>query len=115
VDTSLGWRFINPVFSARDGLVSKNASAPVARTTLSMGETAEEVAALDGITRQECDAFSLRSHQRAIADINAGRFRQEIVPVHTKSGIVEIDEGPRNDSSMERLGMLPTIFREGEW
>jgi hypothetical protein len=118
VDTSIGWRFINPVFSARDGLVSKNASAPVrqspvARTTLSMGETAEEVAALDGITRQECDAFSLRSHQRAIAAINAGRFRQEIVPVHTKSGVVEIDEGPRNDSSMERLGMLPTIFREG--
>ncbi len=46
-----------------------------------MGETAEEVAALDGITRAESDAFALRSHERAVAAIDAGRFAAEIVPV----------------------------------
>ena len=66
-DTSLGWRFTNPRFDAL--------------TTLSMGETAEEVATLDGITREDSDAFALRSHQRAVAATNDGRFRAEIVPV----------------------------------
>ena len=51
------------------------------KITLSMGETAEEVAALDGISREECDAFALRSHQRAIAAQDAGRFAGEIAPV----------------------------------
>jgi acetyl-CoA acetyltransferase family protein len=91
-DTSLGWRFTNPGFAADQ--------------TLSMGETAEEVAALDGITRDESDAFALRSHQRAIAATDAGHFAAEIV------GDVLIDEGPRRDTSRERLAKLRPVFRK---
>ncbi|MFG1606611.1 thiolase family protein [Actinoplanes sp. NPDC049265] len=95
VDTSLGWRFTNPVFKQRD------------RTTISMGETAEEVAALDGITRADSDAFALRSHQRAIAAIDAGRFDAELVAV----GDVTADEIPRRGSTLEKLGSLKPVFR----
>lgn len=97
-DTSLGWRFTNPRFAATD--------------TLSMGETAEEVAALDGITRADSDAFALRSHQRAVAARDAGRFDREIVPVPVKDGEVTHDEGPRPSTTLEKLGSLRTIFRE---
>ncbi|MCX4815495.1 thiolase family protein [Streptomyces sp. NBC_01239] len=98
-DTSLGWRFTNPRFAAQQ--------------TLSMGETAEEVAALDGITRAESDAFALRSHQRAVAAQESGRFDREIVPVAVKDGEVTRDEGPRPGTTLEKLGSLRTIFREG--
>ncbi|WP_329244145.1 thiolase family protein [Streptomyces sp. NBC_01478] len=98
-DTSLGWRFTNPRFAAQQ--------------TLSMGETAEEVAALDGITRAESDAFALRSHQRAVAAQESGRFDREIVPVVVKDGEVTRDEGPRPGTTLEKLGSLRTIFREG--
>ncbi|MGI5255292.1 thiolase family protein [Actinacidiphila glaucinigra] len=97
-DTSLGWRFTNPRFASGD--------------TLSMGETAEEVAALDGITRADSDAFALRSHQRAVAAQEAGRFDREIVPVAVKGGEVTRDEGPRPSTTLEKLGSLRTIFRE---
>jgi acetyl-CoA acetyltransferase family protein len=96
VDTSLGWRFTNPVFQQRD------------KTTLSMGETAEEVAALDGITRADSDAFALRSHQRAIAAIDAGRFDAELVAV----GDVTTDEIPRRGSTPAKLGALKPVFRK---
>ncbi|UUU36535.1 acetyl-CoA C-acyltransferase [Streptomyces sp. CA-210063] len=96
-DTSIGWRFTNPRFPAT--------------TTLSMGETAEEVAALDGITRLDADAFALRSHRRALAAQQAGRFAKEIVPVPVKDGEVTQDEGPRPSTSLERLGGLRTVFR----
>ncbi|MFE9438840.1 thiolase family protein [Streptomyces sp. NPDC006602] len=96
-DTSIGWRFTNPRFPAT--------------TTLSMGETAEEVAALDGITRLEADAFALRSHRRAVAAQQAGRFDKEIVPVPVKDGEVTQDEGPRPSTSLERLGALRSSFR----
>ncbi|MET7569105.1 thiolase family protein [Streptomyces sp. NPDC005492] len=96
-DTSLGWRFTNPRFAAQD--------------TLSMGETAEEVAALDGITRAESDAFALRSHRRAVAAQEAGHFDQEIVQVPVKDGEVTRDEGPRPGTTLEKLGSLRTIFR----
>ncbi|MER7923314.1 thiolase family protein [Streptomyces sp. NPDC096057] len=98
-DTSLGWRFTNPRFAAQQ--------------TLSMGETAEEVAALDGITRAESDAFALRSHQRAVAAQESGRFDREIVPVAVKDGEVTRDEGPRPGTTLEKLGSLRTIFRDG--
>jgi 3-oxoadipyl-CoA thiolase len=91
-DTSLGWRFTNPKFAPDQ--------------TLSMGETAEEVAALDGITRDESDAFALRSHRRAIAAIDAGHFTAEIV------GDVTVDEGPRRDTSAEKLAKLKPAFRK---
>ncbi|WP_406272366.1 thiolase family protein [Actinacidiphila glaucinigra] len=97
-DTSLGWRFTNPRFTPKD--------------TLSMGETAEEVAALDGITRADSDAFALRSHLRAVAAQEAGRFDREIVPVAVKGGEVTRDEGPRPSTTLEKLGSLRTIFRE---
>ncbi|HEX9231151.1 MAG TPA: thiolase family protein [Jatrophihabitantaceae bacterium] len=95
VDSSLGWRFANPRFDSK--------------TTLSMGETAEEVAALDGISREDSDAFALRSHQRAVAATEAGRFAREIVAV----GGVTVDEGPRPSTSMEKLASLRPAFRAG--
>jgi acetyl-CoA acetyltransferase family protein len=106
VDTSLGWRFTNPVFTRHDR--SAGTRPEDRRITLSMGETAEEVAALDGITRAESDAFALRSHDRAIAAIDAGRFGGEIVPV----GDVTTDEIPRRGSTLEKLGALKTVFRK---
>lgn len=98
-DTSLGWRFTNPRFPAT--------------TTLSMGETAEEVAALDGISRLEADAFALRSHRRAVAARTAGRFAAEIVPVPVADGEMTEDEGPRPTTTLEKLSSLRTVFRPG--
>ncbi len=102
-DTALGWRFVNPRMPALDA----------GRATYSMGETAEEVAALDGISREASDAFALRSHERAVAAAKDGRFDAEIVPVDTPDGTVTADEGPRADTSLERLARLRPAFREG--
>jgi 3-oxoadipyl-CoA thiolase len=97
-DSSLGWRFGNPRFAAQ--------------TTLSMGETAEEVAALDGISRADSDAFALRSHQRAIAAMDAGRFAAEIIAVPLPDGgEVTADEGPRRATTLEKLAALRPVFR----
>ncbi|VXB26435.1 beta-ketoadipyl CoA thiolase [Microbacterium sp. 8M] len=98
-DTSIGWRFTNPRLAARD------------KATYSMPETAEEVARLDGITRENADAFALRSHQRAIAAIDAGRLAPEIVPVPVpRGGLVDTDEGPRRDTTLEILaGLRPVV------
>jgi acetyl-CoA acetyltransferase family protein len=112
-DTSLGWRFTNPRFAAADREVPPGAGPRTRKITLSMGETAEEVAALDGIGRAECDAFALRSHQRALAAIDAGRFAPEIVPVPVKDGEVTVDEGPRRTTSLEKLARLRPVFRDG--
>jgi 3-oxoadipyl-CoA thiolase len=105
-DTALGWRFTNPRLAAG--------------TTLSMGETAEELAALDGITRAEADAFALRSHRRALAAREAGHFDREIVPVRVpapgageEGGEVTRDEGPRPSTSAQKLAALRPAFREG--
>lgn len=116
-DTSLGWRFTNPRFAEADARVPDGASPDELRYTLSMGETAEEVATLEGLSRQECDAFALRSHERAIAAAEAGRFDGEIVPVtvHGRKGAtheVTADEGPRAGSNMESLGGLRPVFRQ---
>ena len=83
VDTSIGWRFTNPRLAARD------------KATLSMPETAEEVATQGGISRADADAFALRSHRNAVAARDSGRFAAEIVGVPTRAGIVDTDEGPR--------------------
>jgi len=107
VDSSLGWRFVNPVFKAHDK--SAGTGPNDRRVTLSMGETAEEVAALDGITRADSDAFALRSHERAIAAIDAGRFAAELTPV----GETTTDEIPRRGSTLEKLGSLKPVFRAG--
>jgi acetyl-CoA C-acetyltransferase len=98
-DTSIGWRFANPRLVARD------------KATFSMPETAEEVARVDGITREDADAFALRSHERAIAAIDAGRLAPEIVAVPAPRGaVVDTDEGPRRDTSLEALaGLRPVV------
>ncbi|MFC7789822.1 thiolase family protein [Microbacterium sp. MAHUQ-60] len=101
-DTSIGWRFANPKLLARD------------KATFSMPETAEEVARLDRITRADADAFALRSHQRAVAAIDAGRLAAEIVAVQTARGLVDTDEGPRRDTSLEALAKLRPVVAGGE-
>jgi acetyl-CoA acyltransferase len=92
---------------------------------LSMGLTAENVAREYHISREDQDAFALRSHQRALAAIQAGRFDHETIPltVHEtfydagKTQNIEtefhIDEGPRADTSLEALAKLPAVFRLG--
>ena len=97
-DTSIGWRFVNPILAARD------------KSTFSMPETGEEVARVYGISREDADAFALRSHQRAIAAIDAGRFDAEIVGVDTAAGTVLVDEGPRRETTAEVLaGLRPVV------
>lgn len=102
-DTSIGWRFTNPELQRRE------------RATLSMPETAEEVARLDGITRDDADAFAVESHRRALAAIAAGRFVDEIVPVPVaerrgETRIVDTDEGPRPGTTPEVLaGLRPVV------
>ncbi|MGY5058654.1 thiolase family protein [Streptomyces sp. 900105755] len=110
-DTALGWRFTNPRFTAADRDVPADAGPEAVKVTLSMGETAEEVAALDGITRADSDAFALRSHQRAVAAQEAGRFDREIVPVPVRDSEVARDEGPRPSTTLAKLGSLRTVFR----
>jgi acetyl-CoA C-acetyltransferase len=101
-DTSIGWRFPNPRLVARD------------KATFSMPETAEEVARIDGITREDADAFALRSHRRAAVAIDAGRFADEIVPVPTGGRALEVDEGPRRETSIEALAALRPVTANGE-
>jgi 3-oxoadipyl-CoA thiolase len=102
-DTVLGWRFVNPAFPAE--------------WTVSLGETAENVASRHGIDRDAQDRFALASQQKAAAAMAAGRFRDEIVavPVPTRRGeptLFEADEHPRPDSSLEGLAKLPAVFRD---
>jgi acetyl-CoA acyltransferase len=84
-----------------------------------MGITAEHVASRFGVSRADQDAFSFASHQRAIAAIGAGRFKEEIVPVPTRvyangawrEVMFEVDEGPRADTTVEALGKLRPAFK----
>ncbi|GAA1629522.1 thiolase family protein [Leucobacter chromiireducens] len=101
-DTSIGWRFTNPLLAARD------------KATFTMPETAEEVARVDGISREDADAFAVESHRRAVAAMAAGHFTDEIVPVNAPKGrqsvIVDTDEGPRPETSAEVLaGLRPVV------
>ena len=104
-DTTLGWRFTNPRLAEM-------------YYPYSMGETAENVAERWGITRQEQDRFALESQRRAAEAIAAGRFKDEIVPVPIpqRKGepiVVDTDEHPRPDTTLEKLAKLPPAFREG--
>ncbi len=79
-----------------------------------MGLTAENLAREYNISRVEQDAFALRSHRRAIAATESGVFAREIVPVPLPNGsLMEIDEGPRRDTSMEKLAALEPAFTKG--
>jgi 3-oxoadipyl-CoA thiolase len=104
-DTVLGWRFVNPRMAER-------------YSTESMGETAENVAERYGVSREDQDEFALESHRRAVAAGEAGRFDDEIVTVDAPQPkgdpvTVHADEGPRPDTSLERLAALRPAFREG--
>jgi acetyl-CoA C-acetyltransferase len=83
-----------------------------------MGNSAEFIADQFNVSRQEMDELALKSHQKAIAAIEAGKFEAEIVPVEVpqRKGpprLIETDEGPRSDTSMEALGRLRPVFQEG--
>ncbi|MCM2350751.1 MAG: thiolase family protein [Bacteriovoracaceae bacterium] len=102
-DTSIGWRFENPKMAEIFPL-------------LGMGETAEEVQNLHGISRENQDKFALASHQKAVKAQSEGKFKDEIVPITVtgKKGSVvfEADEGPRADTSLEKLAKLRPAFRK---
>ena len=101
-DTTIGWRFVNPVMRAQYGVDS-------------MPETAENVAADHNVSRADQDAFAYRSQMRASAAQKAGVFAREIVPVtiHGRRGdmVVDTDEHPRGDTTMEGLAKLKAAFR----
>jgi acetyl-CoA acyltransferase len=102
-DTTMGWRFVNPLMRAKYG-------------TDSMPETGENVADQFTISREDQDAFALRSHQRASAAIKDGRMAEEIVgvPVPQKKGDsvrVEKDEHPRPDTTIEALAKLKPVVK----
>ena len=104
-DTTIGWRFVNPLMKAQYGVDS-------------MPETGENVAEDYNVSRSDQDAFALRSQQRAVAAQQNGRLGREIVPVAIprKKGdpvVVDTDEHPRADTTLEGLAKLPTPFRQG--
>ena len=78
---------------------------------LQMGMTAEKVADRFDVSREAQDEYALRSHERAAAATDDGRFAEEIVPIDTEEGAVETDEGIRYDTSLEKLAGLPTVFK----
>ncbi len=94
----------------------KSAYAP--EDCISMGLTAENLAEKYGITREECDAFSVESHRRALAAIEAGWFDEQIIPVEVALGkgktvLVTRDESVRGDCTLESLSKLPPVFKAG--
>ncbi|WP_262296993.1 3-oxoadipyl-CoA thiolase [Microvirga sesbaniae] len=103
-DTTIGWRFINPLIKSQYGVDS-------------MPETGENVAADFNVSRQDQDAFALRSQKKAAAAQENGRLALEIVPVTIpkRKGdpvVVDRDEHPRGDTTLEQLAKLPTPFRK---
>ncbi len=104
-DTTLGWRFINPMIKAQYGVDS-------------MAETGENVAEEFQVTRQDQDAFALRSQERAAKAQAAGYFAAEIVPVEAPGGkagpiLVDKDEHPRPETTLDKLAKLKPIVRDG--
>jgi acetyl-CoA acetyltransferase family protein len=113
-DTTVGWRFNNPALDALYPIIS-------------LGETAENIADEMGITREDQDEFALESHRRAVAALDAGRFKDEIVPISVlqRKGdpiVVDTDEHPRYrrdgerfvlEADLEGLARLKPVFRPG--
>lgn len=102
-DTSIGWRFENSKMAQLFPL-------------LGMGETAEEVQKLHQISREDQDLFAYTSHQKALAAQARGEFKTEILPLNLESKkgvtVIENDEGPRQDTSLEKLAKLKAAFRK---
>lgn len=98
-NTALGWRFPNPAMEKIFPL-------------LSMGETAEEVAKANNISRKEQDQFAYESQKKAVAAQSSGAFTDEIIPVATKTSTVDKDEGPRTDTTLEKLATLKPVFKK---
>ncbi|HYP21290.1 MAG TPA: acetyl-CoA C-acyltransferase, partial [Chloroflexia bacterium] len=104
-DTTLGWRFTNPTLAEM-------------HHPFSMGETAENVAERWDVSREDQDAFALESQRKAGEAIEAGRFKDEIVPVTIpqRKGdplVVDTDEHPRPETTLEKLAKLQAAFRKG--
>ena len=102
-DTTIGWRFVNPLLKSQYGVDS-------------MPETAENVAAEFSVSREDQDRFALWSQQKCHSARESGRFEHEIVPVavpgrHSEPVLYDTDEHPRTDSTLEKLATLPTPFR----
>ncbi|MBC8455066.1 MAG: thiolase family protein [Deltaproteobacteria bacterium] len=104
-DTCLGWRYPNPKMEQMFPLEA-------------MGCTAENIVDRMGISREEQDAYALGSHHKAVAAQGAGAFTAEIVPITAPKGrrdtvLIDVDEGPRGDTSVEKLGRRRPAFRDG--
>jgi acetyl-CoA acyltransferase len=120
-DTTLGWRFVNPKMEEMDhtdslGEIAENLVGERYAGT-SEEERPEGLADDYDISREAQDRFTLRSHQKAVEATDENRFREESVPVTVKTRkeetVVEADEGPRRNASLETLAMLPSAFKEG--
>jgi acetyl-CoA acetyltransferase family protein len=103
-DSTLGWRFPNARLGELYPLISN-------------GESAENIAEKYHISRKDQDACALESHRRAVRAAETGRFKDEIAPIETpqKKGdkvLIDKDEGPRSDTSMEKLAALKALFRK---
>ena len=119
-DTTLGWRFVNPKMEEMGhtdslGVTAENLAEERFELTAEE-QKPEELANEYDISREKQDQFALHSHQKAVAAQDEKRFRDEIVPVTVKTrkseDVVEADEGPRRDTSLEKLGKLPPAFRK---
>lgn len=111
VDTSIGWRFTNPAFLT--GEQSRGGKA-----AFSMPETAEEVAHVYGVSREDCDQFAVQSHEKALTAVAAGRFADEIVPVTVRGRkgeetVIDTDEGPRPGTTPDVLAKLRPVVAGG--
>lgn len=120
-DTTLGWRFVNPRMEELGhtdslGMTAENLAEERFHLTAEE-QNPEELAAKYDVSREAQDRFALASHQKAIAATDEKRFREEIVPVTVKTRksetVVEADEGPRRDASLDKMAKLRPAFREG--
>jgi len=120
-DTTLGWRFVNPRMEEMGytdslGMTAENLAQERFKFTPEE-QRPEELAGLYDISRERQDRFALRSHEKAVAAQDKQRFSDEIVPVTVRTRrseiVVEADEGPRRDTSLEQLAKLKPVFKQG--
>ena len=120
-DTTLGWRMVNPKMEQLGhtdalGITAENlVAAPY--PIVAQGHAAEQLSGAYNVGREHQDQFALHSHQKAVHAMEEGRFRSELVAVPVRAGkvesVVEADEGPRHDTSLEKLASLKPAFKAG--